>query len=109
MRTQHTCPTCTTLTFEFMCPKCVVNSTKREIAGLRVPADYPLVPGDFVLNAMMFLHACNALEGFMDRLESQTPEVMMSAHHVQIDPESLIHDFALRGYNRRGLIYRGIS
>lgn len=84
----------------YVCSKCVVKEENRKAFGIRTSSDYSLEKDDFLLNALSFIHACNALEEFIDKVESEMGEIMMNvSSYSGCNPESYLEDSILQKYD----------
>lgn len=82
-----------------ICAKCVLKESNRQKADVFVPGDYLLSKDDYVLNGLAFLHACNALKDFIEKIESDDAETLMKTwSDGPCIPEKMIEEEAVEKY-----------
>lgn len=81
------------------CTRCLYKEENRKKLDIRTSADYSLKSNDFVLNAFAFLHACNQLEEFIEKVKDGIPSLLMDTwSDGPCVPEKLIDESTLNDY-----------
>jgi hypothetical protein len=80
-----------------LCNKCAVSSERQKQYGIRTASDYALEPGDSVINALCFLHACGVLDQFLDRGQYFD----MSGPISEVRPDDVVSQKVLDAHDRR--------
>lgn len=82
-----------------LCKRCLYKEEHRKMMGIKVSSDYTLQKDDYVANAFAFLDACNVLQEFIDKVDSQLSEVLMSTwSNGPCIPENIIDESTIDKY-----------
>jgi hypothetical protein len=71
-----------------VCQSCYLKQDVRDRLNIRTASDYSLSKDDWLVNCLSFIHACGQLNDFIDKVDSDVMERMMSPFgymHVNLD------------------------